>query len=411
VIALFPNGFITWTVPDSGDPYRMKREEQYDSTTWCVAVERCGHGDRHGDRLSSWAGVFVSVALGPPALPVYSQPLCPGPGYIWTPGYWAWGPAGYYWVPGTWVLPPQVGFLWTPGYWAFSAGFYNWHRGYWGPTVGFYGGINYGFGYTGVGYWGGYWHGRDFYYNRVVNNVNIVNIHNVYNRTVINNVNVNRVSYNGGLRGIQARPTSEQLNAERGRHYDATPAQLQHEQLARNDRAQFASVNHGQPTVGATSRPGDFNARETARANQPAMNRPTIHANAPNNAREVPHPAQNNQEARTATNVPRPPQNSHSQQRPSGTVPRPTNNNQQARTSANAPRPGNYAREQAPQARNVPRPAAVQRPPVQQQARHLNNVARPSAPAYHAASRPPSQHQAAAYRSAPSKGQQEGRRH
>jgi hypothetical protein len=165
--------------------------------------------------LSSWAGVFVSVAIGPPALPVYSQPLCPGPGYIWTPGYWAWSPDGYYWVPGTWVTPPQVGFLWTPGFWAFSAGLYGWHPGYWGPTVGFYGGINYGFGYTGVGYWGGYWHGRDFYYNRAVNNVNITNIHNVYNRTVINNVNVNRVSYNGGPGGIQARPTSAHLSAER----------------------------------------------------------------------------------------------------------------------------------------------------------------------------------------------------
>ncbi len=324
--------------------------------------------------LSTWAGVFVSVAIGPPALPVYSQPLCPGPGYIWTPGYWAYGPAGYYWVPGTWVLPPQVGFLWTPGYWAFSAGFYNWHPGYWGPRVGFYGGINYGFGYTGFGYWGGYWHGRDFYYNRAVNNVNVVNIHNVYNRTVINNVNVNRVSYNGGPHGIQARPTSEQLSAERGRHIAATSGQVRNEQMARNDRAQFASVNHGQPAVGAAPRPGDFNARQ-ARTGQPGMNRPTNYANAANNAREVP----------------RPPQNSYSQQRASG----------------NAPRPGSYAREQAPQARNVPRPATMQRPAVQ----HGNNAARQSAPAYRGSSRPPSQHQATAYRSAPSRGQQGHPRH
>ncbi len=215
--------------------------------------------------LSSWAGVFVSVAVGPPALPVYSQPFCPGPGYIWTPGYWAWGPAGYYWVPGTWVMPPQVGFLWTPGYWGFSAGLYNWHPGFWGPTVGFYGGVNYGFGYTGVGYFGGYWRGRNFYYNRAVNNVNVTNVHNVYNRTVINNVNVNRVSYNGGPGGIQARATSNQLAAERGRHFDATPTQAQQEQAARNDRAQLASVNHGRPAVAATPRPGASNAREATR--------------------------------------------------------------------------------------------------------------------------------------------------
>ena len=63
--------------------------------------------------------VGISVRIAPPELPVYEQPLCPGEGYIWTPGYWAWDPddGDYYWVPGTWVLAPEVGFLWTPGYW------------------------------------------------------------------------------------------------------------------------------------------------------------------------------------------------------------------------------------------------------------------------------------------------------
>src|SRR5438270_13745866 len=46
--------------------------------------------------------VGVSVRIGPPALPVYEQPACPGDGFIWIPGYWAWGPEGYFWVPGTW---------------------------------------------------------------------------------------------------------------------------------------------------------------------------------------------------------------------------------------------------------------------------------------------------------------------
>src|SRR5580692_12257982 len=90
-------------------------------------------------------GVGLSVNIAPPALPVYVQPAIPAPGYIWTPGYWAWGPGGYYWVPGTWVRPPAVGLLWTPGYWGWAGGAYLWHVGYWGPHVGFYGGINYGF--------------------------------------------------------------------------------------------------------------------------------------------------------------------------------------------------------------------------------------------------------------------------
>src|SRR5215469_2872401 len=151
--------------------------------------------------------VGVSVRVGPPALPVYAQPICPGPGYIWTPGYWGWkDDAGYYWVPGTWVVAP-VGLLWTPGYWGWAGGVYAWHAGYWGPHVGFYGGINYGFGYTGVGFVGGAWHGGVYSYNTAVTNVNTTVVHNTYNTTVINNnTTVNRVSYNGGTGGTTAQP-------------------------------------------------------------------------------------------------------------------------------------------------------------------------------------------------------------
>ncbi|POA77628.1 hypothetical protein C1883_32095, partial [Pseudomonas protegens] len=55
--------------------------------------------------------IGVSVSFGPPELPVYEQPLCPGDGYLWTPGYWAWDGYDYYWVPGTWVLAPEPGFF------------------------------------------------------------------------------------------------------------------------------------------------------------------------------------------------------------------------------------------------------------------------------------------------------------
>ena len=69
---------------------------------------------------ASFAQIGISVSFGPPALPVYEQPICPGDGYIWTPGYWAWDGSDYYWVPGTWVEAPEVGFLWTPGYWGWG---------------------------------------------------------------------------------------------------------------------------------------------------------------------------------------------------------------------------------------------------------------------------------------------------
>src|ERR1700686_5839117 len=89
---------------------------------------------------ASFAQIAVSVRIGPPALPVYAQPPCPGDGYLWTPGYWGYGAAGYYWVPGVWVTPPRVGVLWTPGYWGLEGGVYGWDAGYWGPHIGFYGG-------------------------------------------------------------------------------------------------------------------------------------------------------------------------------------------------------------------------------------------------------------------------------
>jgi hypothetical protein len=147
----------------------------------------------------------IEASQPPPPLPEYSQPPCPGENYYWTPGYWGYASTSYYWVPGAWVLAPWVGALWTPPYWGYANGRYRWNTGYWGSYVGFYGGINYGFGYTGHGYYGGYWNHNTLYYNRSVTNVNVTTVRNVYNYPV-NTSNI-RVSYNGGRGGITARPT------------------------------------------------------------------------------------------------------------------------------------------------------------------------------------------------------------
>ena len=161
--------------------------------------------------VPSAAQIGISVRIGPPALPVYEQPICPGDGYLWSPGYWAWSDDdGYYWVPGTWVEAPEPGLLWTPGYWGWNDGAYLWNAGYWGPQIGFYGGINYGYGYGGNGFYGGEWRGGHFFYNTAVMRVNTTQITNVYvNRTVIVNNN-SHVAFNGGRGGVAARPTSEQ---------------------------------------------------------------------------------------------------------------------------------------------------------------------------------------------------------
>src|ERR1700732_2580790 len=56
---------------------------------------------------AAYAQIVISVSFAPPELPVYEQPLCPGDGYLWTPGYWAYADDDSYWVPGTWVLAPE----------------------------------------------------------------------------------------------------------------------------------------------------------------------------------------------------------------------------------------------------------------------------------------------------------------
>jgi hypothetical protein len=230
-------------------------------------------------------GIGVSITIAPPVLPVYTQPICPGAGYLWTPGYWAWDGDydDYYWVPGTWVEAPEVGFLWTPGYWGWSGGGFAWNAGYWGPNVGFYGGVNYGFGYIGTGFAGGYWQGSNFYYNTSVMNVNRTIITNTYTKTVVNHASVNRVSYNGGTGGLRARPTAEQERYASERHIPMTSVQTEHQRAASSDRSLRASVNHGRPPVAATARAGNFKSGVVAaRASGPRYTKTANHATAKN---------------------------------------------------------------------------------------------------------------------------------
>ena len=212
------------------------------------------------------APVFIGVSVGfaPPVLPVYVQPPLPAPGYIWTPGYWAYGDAGYYWVPGVWVEAPTPGYLWTPGYWGWSSGAYLWHGGYWGPHVGFYGGVNYGFGYGGIGFVGGEWRGGVFAYNSAVANFGGVHVTNVYNNvTVVHEntiVNVNHVSFNGGAGGINRGPSPQESQWANEHHVEPTSVQAQHQNFAAQDRSQLASVNGGRPGTAATSNVNSYHA-------------------------------------------------------------------------------------------------------------------------------------------------------
>ena len=200
----------------------------------------------------------ISVGFAPPPLPIYDQPPIPGPDYIWTPGYWAWDPDvyDYYWVPGTWTEAPQPGLLWTPPWWGFENGAYGFHEGYWGPQVGYYGGVDYGFGYDGDAYQGGYWRNNHFFYNSSVNNVRNAHLAYVYQKPVV--INRRATASFNGPGGVTARPTAAQLAAARAPHIAPTTLQTHNVKAAAATPTLRASANHGAPPVAATAKPGAF---------------------------------------------------------------------------------------------------------------------------------------------------------
>ena len=199
------------------------------------------------------------VNVAPPPLPSYRQSTIPAEGYLWMPGYWAWRksvPDDFFWVPGTWVQPPQPELIWTPPYWSQVDGGYAFHGGYWATEVGFYGGINYGYGYAGDGYQGGRWENGVFLYNRAVNNLGSLAIAHVYDHAVTAQDNATPISFNGGRRGTAARPTRHQEALASARHVGPTTEQQKHFELAAMDRSLYSKLNNGEPGVAATPHAG-----------------------------------------------------------------------------------------------------------------------------------------------------------
>jgi WXXGXW repeat (2 copies) len=341
--------------------------------------------------------IDVNVAIAPPPLPYYEQPIIPAEGYIWVPGYWAWDPAedDYYWVPGTWVLPPQPELLWTPPYWGWVGGRYVFHPGYWGREVGFYGGIDYGYGYTGDGYYGGHWDHGAFFYNRAVNNISNIRITNVYSQTVVVNNRVDRVSFNGGNGGTAARPTAQQEAFARQQHVEATPLQRQHVELASKDRALFSKQNHGEPAVAATARPGVMEGEGVTRASRTPVT--PAAAPPPGRPEEQPRPGQEppraGQEPPRATEPgreppraeekapaeePRRPPQEAPKAEPRGEAPRPAEPPHPVEAPREPPRVEERRPAPPPEAARPPAPPAAHEPPPR-----MAPPPRPPAPAQH----------------------------
>lgn len=360
VAAPLQSASTTQTAQSQPPPQASYPQESYPSTEQPQPVQEQAAPPANYEPTSYDTASYeqpIQVDQPPPPLPEYSQPPCPGDNYIWTPGYWGYSQAGYYWVPGVWVLAPYVGALWTPPYWGFGSGRYVWHAGYWGQHIGFYGGINYGFGYIGRGYEGGYWNRGAFAYNRSVTNVNTTIIHNVYNYKVVNITNM-RVSYNGGRGGIEMRPIASEQAVLREHRMSPVPAQITHVRQAAVNREQFAANNHGHPQLLTANRP-----LETA-YRTPAARPMAEPARQPVNAHPAPTPQQH---ARVTAPQPeaRPAPAPHTEARP---TPAP---HAEAR-----PAPEPRVEERAPAVHAEARPAPAPRPEPK------------SVPAPHAESRP-----------------------
>jgi hypothetical protein len=80
---------------------------------------------------SACASARVYVRVGPPVPIVETIAVAPGPGYVWTPGYYRWDGAAYLWVPGRHALPPRGRAYWVQGHWARERHGWYWVDGHW----------------------------------------------------------------------------------------------------------------------------------------------------------------------------------------------------------------------------------------------------------------------------------------
>ena len=73
------------------------------------------------------------VRYGPPPAPRYGVVgYAPGPGYVWTDGYWDRRGSGWVWISGRWMRPPHRRAVWVPGAWREEGrGHWRFQRGYW----------------------------------------------------------------------------------------------------------------------------------------------------------------------------------------------------------------------------------------------------------------------------------------
>jgi len=75
--------------------------------------------------------VAYSVPPPPAARVVGAVGYAPGPGYVWTDGFWDLRGSRWVWVSGEWRRPPRAHTVWVRSYWEPHGRNWRFHRGHW----------------------------------------------------------------------------------------------------------------------------------------------------------------------------------------------------------------------------------------------------------------------------------------
>jgi hypothetical protein len=94
---------------------------------------RTNYGDDHNHTRSNdhRPAREVVVTRQPPPVRIETQTVAPGPGYVWTSGYWRWTRTTYVWVPGSWIVRPRPAAVWVAGHWVPRYSGWVWVAGHW----------------------------------------------------------------------------------------------------------------------------------------------------------------------------------------------------------------------------------------------------------------------------------------
>ena len=80
----------------------------------------CGHGY-----------MVASASYGPPPPRYGVIGYAPGPGYVWTEGYWNYAGGHWDWVGGRWMRPPHPRAVYVRPEWRHDGNRWRFRHGYW----------------------------------------------------------------------------------------------------------------------------------------------------------------------------------------------------------------------------------------------------------------------------------------